>query len=92
MGRLEICSTSSIILNRSRGGDADHISCLECRAARGPRDHDHASKVSISALVVVGVKEIITTGKMHDEMVSVQAVIKYAMASAGYAKRSADPI
>jgi hypothetical protein len=48
--------------------------------------------VSISALVVVGVKEIITTGKMHDEMVSVQAVIKYAMASAGYAKRSADPI
>ena len=35
--------------------------------------------MSISALVVVGVKEIITTGKMHDEMVSVQAVIKYAM-------------
>ena len=27
-------------------------------------------KVNISALVVVGIKEILTTGKMHDETVS----------------------
>ena len=36
-------------------------------------------KVSISASVVVGVKEIIATGKMHNETVSVQVVIKMAM-------------
>ena len=36
-------------------------------------------KVIISALVVVGLKEIITTGKMYDETISVHAVIKFAM-------------
>ena len=36
-------------------------------------------KVIISALVVVGLKEIITTGKMYDETISVHAAIKFAM-------------
>ena len=37
------------------------------------------SKVSISASVVVGIKEIVATGKMHNETISVQAVIKFVM-------------
>ena len=36
-------------------------------------------KVSISALVVVGAKEILNSGRMYDESVDVKAIISMAM-------------
>ena len=36
-------------------------------------------KVSISALVVVGAKEILNSGRMYDESVDVKAIITMAM-------------
>ena len=46
-------------------------------------------KVSISALVVVGVKEILNSGRMYDDSVDVKAIIKMAMdKAAAQAERS----
>mmetsp|Transcript_26045 Transcript_26045/g.76158 ORF Transcript_26045/g.76158 Transcript_26045/m.76158 type:complete len:137 (+) Transcript_26045:118-528(+) len=47
------------------------------------------AKVSISSLVVVGKKEILKSGKLYDESVDVQVVIKSAMdKAAAQAERS----
>ena len=47
------------------------------------------AKVSISSLVVVGVKEIIRSGKLYDESVDLPVVIKWAMdKAAAQAERS----
>ena len=47
------------------------------------------AKVSISSLVVVGAKEIIRSGKLYDESVDMQVVIKSAMdKAAAQAERS----
>ena len=47
------------------------------------------AKVSISSLVVVGVKEILKSGKLYDESVDMQVVIKSAMdKAAAQAERS----